>query len=310
MRTAARCPAEAHRHAREVGRDERRALRAGDPQRGVERRLRERLADEREEDAPAADAGRRRAPRPADPRRRQARDATRPRPAARPGRSRQDRHRWSRLPVPSRARSATIRTSTPGSASSEPHRQAARAGARARPRRRRRRRSGRRCSRARAPRAGPPSTTSSPASTSRCAPSTRREPAQRVELLGSSSVGGSCPRSRDVEQVELGAEPLRRAPRAAHDPLGARLRRDEGEQPLADGLRRGASTQPVLARRRHAGALAHEPLGLDLLGDLAQRDLAQRREVLHLEEAVERGRHPRPADRPCRPAGARSAPRA
>ena len=34
-----------------------------------------------------------------------------------------------------------------------------------------------------------------------------------------------------------------------------------------------------------------EPLGLDLLGDLAQRDLAQRGEVLDPEEVVERGRH-------------------
>ena len=32
-----------------------------------------------------------------------------------------------------------------------------------------------------------------------------------------------------------------------------------------------------------------QPLGLDLLGDLAQRDLAQRGEVLDPEEAVERG---------------------
>ena len=34
----------------------------------------------------------------------------------------------------------------------------------------------------------------------------------------------------DVEQVELGAEPLGRAPRPAHDPLRAGLGRDEGEQ--------------------------------------------------------------------------------
>ena len=50
------------------------------------------------------------------------------------------------------------------------------------------------------------------------------------------------------------------------------------------------SMQALLARAAGAG---DQPLGLDLLGDLAQRDLAQGGEVLDLEEAVERGRDAR-----------------
>ena len=40
------------------------------------------------------------------------------------------------------------------------------------------------------------------------------------------------------EQVEVGPEPLRRAPGAPHQALGARLRPDQRQQPLADRLRR------------------------------------------------------------------------
>ena len=59
-----------------------------------------------------------------------------------------------------------------------------------------------------------------------------------------------------------------------------------------------SSRSPTACARRDAvlGAdrrgRAHEPPRLDVLGDLAQRDLAQRVEVLDPEEAVERGRHP------------------
>ena len=90
------------------------------------------------------------------------------------------------------------------------------------------------------------------------------------------------------EDVELGPEPLRRAPGAPHDPLGGGLRRDDGQQPLADGLRDRVAHHAVLVAHRRR--LAHEPLGLDALGDLAQRDLAQRLEVLEAEEAVQGGR--------------------
>ena len=117
----------------------------------------------------------------------------------------------------------------------------------------------------------------------------RRQPAQRLELLAllgrRARAGG-----RDPQQVELGAETLRRAPRAAHDALRARLRRDEREQALADRLRRGLVGEAV-ARAGAERARATSRLRLDLLGDLAQRDLAQRGEVLDPEEVVERGRH-------------------
>ena len=70
-----------------------------------------------------------------------------------------------------------------------------------------------------------------------------REPSERVELLLLLScrvvVG-------DPQQVELGAEPLRGAPRAANDPLRLRLRLDERQQSLADRLRRGGVDQPLV----------------------------------------------------------------
>ena len=112
----------------------------------------------------------------------------------------------------------------------------------------------------------------------------RGELAQRLQLALLLGVG-LRPGRRDPQQVELRAEALGRAPRAAHEPLGARVGLDEREQPLADGLRAGR--RPAIL----AGAddLGDQALGLDLLGDLAQRDLAQRGEVLDAEEAVERG---------------------
>ena len=129
---------------------------------------------------------------------------------------------------------------------------------------------------------------SSPSSTRTVRAEERAEPAQRVELLGLGRVG-PAPRREHGEDVHLGPEPLRRAPRAAHHALGGGLRRDEGQQPLADGLRHRLADHAVLVA--HGRRLAHEPLGLDALGDLAQRDLAQRLEVLDAEEAVQRGRH-------------------
>ena len=90
----------------------------------------------------------------------------------------------------------------------------------------------------------------------------------------------------DPEDVELGTQPLRGAPRASHDPLRVRPGCDQRQQPLADRLRRNRLDQALAAAAR--GGLRRDPLGLDLLGDLAQRDLAQRRQVLDLEEVAER----------------------
>ena len=88
---------------------------------------------------------------------------------------------------------------------------------------------------------------------SRCAPST----------LASRRSASSCSCSARVglvvghpQQVELGAEPLGRAPGAADDPLRLRLRRDQREQALADRGRGRRVDQPLVAgtaRRASAG---------------------------------------------------------
>ena len=67
------------------------------------------------------------------------------------------------------------------------------------------------------------------------------------------------------------------------------------------GVTSASSRSPTAtgAARLHQTVLARgddvdlQALGLDVLGHLAQRDLAQRLEVLDAEEAVERGRHAR-----------------
>ena len=89
----------------------------------------------------------------------------------------------------------------------------------------------------------------------------------RVELLT---------RPPHPERVDLAAEPLRRPPRAAEHALRARLRLDEREHALADRL---------LAERVEHGRAAPR---LDVLRDLAQRELAERREVVLAEEVQER----------------------
>ena len=119
------------------------------------------------------------------------------------------------------------------------------------------------------------STTSSDSRTTRLAPSTEISWRSGEEGALGLVVGRAAGRLHP-EDVEVGAEALGRAPGAAHEPLRAGLRLHERQQPLAD---RG--------RRAHLGR--GDPLGDDLLGDLAQRGLAQRGQVLDPEEAVERG---------------------
>ena len=82
--------------------------------------------------------------------------------------------------------------------------------------------------------------TSSPSSTSSCAPSTDGEPAQRLELLALAAVGSRAGR-RTTRMSRSRAEPLRRAPRAAHDPLGAR-----------SSLTSASSRSAIAWARRHA----------------------------------------------------------
>ena len=90
------------------------------------------------------------------------------------------------------------------------------------------------------------------------------------------------PRPSHPQCVDLAAEALRRAPRAPQDALRARLRLDEGEDPLGHRL---------LAERIELGNAA---AGLDVLGDLAQRELAQRGEVVLAEEVEQRLLGPAP----------------
>ena len=167
--------------------------------------------------------------------------------------------------------------------------------------------SARRWCRARRRRARTVSATSSPRSTSRCAPSTvaSRRSASSCSRSSARRARAGCTHRMSSSAPSRCAE--RQARRTTRCDVGRRL--DEREQPLADRLRRGALEQPR-RRRARAPAVAHEPLGLDLLGDLAQRDLAQRGEVLDLEEVVQRRLDALGRDRPCRRAGARSAPRA
>ena len=74
------------------------------------------------------------------------------------------------------------------------------------------------------------------------------------------------------------------------------------------GGRRARRREATKASRRSAiGCASSATVRLDLLGHLAQRDLAQRLQVLDLEEAVQRRRRPGPRGRPCRRAAARSA---
>ena len=115
-----------------------------------------------------------------------------------------------------------------------------------------------------------------------------RQAPKRLDLLAVGGLGRALG-SRDPQQVELAAETLGRAPRAAHDALRARLGRDEREQALADRLRRDLLGKAILAPAR--SALARQAVRLHALGHLAQRDLAQRGEVLGPEEVVERRRH-------------------
>ena len=125
-----------------------------------------------------------------------------------------------------------------------------------------------------------------------------REPPQRRELhlLVRASARGraSAPRARRAARPSRSAE--RHARRRIRCERGSGV--DQREHALRDGLRAQRVEHDRLSARS------------DVLGDLAQRELAQRREAVGPEEVVEgdsaRGR----ASRPCRPAAAPAAPRA
>ena len=131
-----------------------------------------------------------------------------------------------------------------------------------------------------------------PSSTRRRAPSiaTRRRSASR--RLRSSGLGGrpggrttstSSSASRRWAERQARARPARSAARAS--PARAAARRSPGERA------RPRRRQPLLVAAHDRAGLAHQALDLDVLGHLAQRRLAQRRQVLDLEEVVQRRRH-------------------
>ena len=78
-------------------------------------------------------------------------------------------------------------------------------------------------------------TRSSPSSSRKCTPRTTASRRSAASCVASSSVGGR-PGFRTQSASISRAEPLRRAPGAAHDPLRLRLRLDEREHALGDRL--------------------------------------------------------------------------
>ena len=102
-----------------------------------------------------------------------------------------------------------------------------------------------------------------------------RQPPQRSErdLL---RLGQLLPGTPHPDGVDLRAEPLPGAERAAQDALRARLRRDEHEDPLGDRL--------LAQRIEHRG----RPPRLDVLGELTENELAEGGQILEPEEVLER----------------------
>ena len=100
----------------------------------------------------------------------------------------------------------------------------------------------------------------------------------------------------------------RHARRTTRSECGASVASASSRSAIACGPGSGGAEQPLLVAAHDRAGLAHQALDLDVLGHLAQRGLAQRREVLDLEEVVQRRRHALGAVDLARPAGARSAP--
>ena len=168
--------------------------------------------------------------------------------------------------------------------------------------RRRRARSARTSSAARAATRAATSATSSPSSTMHLGAEQRRRAGGTPR-----SARARPPTARAPSTISTSSSaPRRCADRHARRTIrcedGCGVTSASSRSPTACGAAR--VHQAVLARRDDVDLQA---LGLDVLGHLAQRDLAQRLEVLDAEEPVQRGRHARGAGRPCRPAGARSA---
>ena len=158
--------------------------------------------------------------------------------------------------------------------------------------------------RARARRRATAAGTSSDSSTSSCGAEHRGELAQRLPATRSSSSARRSARRADPQQVEVGAQPLGRAPRPPHQPLGAGVRLDQREQPLADRLRRASAA--LVARAADLGDAAAWPPPPRPPG--AARPRAARRGSRSGRSCSARRRCARP-DRSCPPAAGRAAPR-
>ena len=157
------------------------------------------------------------------------------------------------------------------------------------------RRPGRRWCRARAATRATAATRSSPSSTRRCAPSTEASRRSAVELLARLALGRRAgrlaPRAGRARCRAAAPSARRGGPAAASSGCG----RDQRQQPLADRLRRVGGAPARARRATRLPRLVDEPLRLDLLGHLAQRHLAQRRQVLDPEEVVAARRRSRSA---------------
>ena len=116
-----------------------------------------------------------------------------------------------------------------------------------------------------------------------------------------SAVGSRAGVAHD-EDVELGAQPLRRAPRAAHDALGARRRAWRARA----AARRSAWPARLPNSRSSRTSSVSRTRRLASTSSATWRSATSRSacEVLDLEEAVQRGGDARSADRPCPRAGA------
>ena len=211
-------------------------------------------------------------------------------------------HARSRAPARC-ARSATIRTSTPGSSSIS---RCGSGGAQPRQAARGRERAHQDVGASRAARRR-----------SATAPRRRRTPRQHVRAEHRRELAQRAERALAARREQLAGRPTHSRSSSAPSRCAERHARRTSALRAAGRAR----PAPAAARRPPAGAsaaiglssradrLGRQALGSDLLGDLAQRDLAQRGEVLDPEEVVERRVDPLGAGRPCRRAAARSAPR-
>ena len=148
-------------------------------------------------------------------------------------------------------------------------------------------------------------------------------PCERAKSISAGTGSRACSRTtsapssrassmlREQVALRLGVDPIGRLARGldVDDEPVAATAGPPSASPCAAASRRAADTTtctPSRGRARRArspvaGARLGLALALEALGDLAQRELAQRREVAVLEEVLERPARPCRARRSCRP---------